>query len=511
MDFLYLFEKDFHYLLPELFLTSSILILLVYGVLLATESSFNYPILVRNVAWLSIISLSLSAYLLVNQGLVGNPLALLGNLVINDSWTQTAKVIICLSGMASILIAIQYLEKERLNDFEFSIIVLLAILGMLFIVSSDDLMSLYMSIELQSLSLYVLACYKRNSVFSVEAGLKYFVLGAFSSGLLLFGISLLYGFTGCTHLEDLGKLIVTSSEVTEGLLTVSNGIKVGLLFVGISLLFKIYAVPFHLWVPDVYQGSPTAITSFFAITPSLSVVAVLSRLFYCTFHDLLVDWQLIIVICSCLSILIGSLGAIAQKNIKRFLAYSAIGHVGYFLMALATGTSEGLESLLLYIIIYIITSLSFFTILLGLRKQSLITQSTRKEFQEGEIETINQFQGLARMQPVISFSLAVLLFSMAGIPPLAGFFSKLYVFLTAVHNQLFFLVFVGILGSVLGAVYYLRIIRLMYFGQSNDWETFEWISKERSIISSSSIFFVLFFFLYPTPLLIMIHQAVLSF
>lgn len=512
MDFLYLFQNDFHYLLPELFLSLSILILLVYGVIISTESTLNFPILVRNVAWLCIISLMISFLLMINEEFIIESHALFNGLLISDSWTQSIKMVICLSGIFSIIIAIQYLEKEKLNDYEFSIIVLLAILGMFFIISSHDLMSLYMSIELQSLSLYVLACYKRNSVFSVEAGLKYFVLGAFSSGLLLFGISLLYGFTGCTHFEDLTKLLVASceNEVSSSFLLVNKGLEIGLIFVVVSLLFKIYAVPFHLWVPDVYEGSPTAVTSFFASVPSLSIVAVFSRLLYNTFHDLLLDWQFIIVICSILSILLGSIGAIAQHNIKRFIAYSAIGHVGYFMIALSTATSEGLEGLLLYIIIYIVTSLSFFSILMGLREKLKSFDHRDINKKEGEFEFINEFHGLSRNYPIYGFSLAILLFSMAGIPPLAGFFSKLYVFSNAIHNELFILVLVGIFGSVLSAVYYLRVIRLMYFGQSERWISLEIMSKEKSLVASGGILFLIIFFIFPSSILTFIHYATLS-
>mgnify|MGYP001189840826 CR=1 FL=1 len=505
MDFLLLFGNDFQVLIPELFITLSICILLMYGVLNSTSFSANFPILSRNVSWLCILTIGWSIYLMVNEGIFDFSGTSLYGLLKIDSWTQATKLIVLTSALLSLLISLDYLKKEKLNDFEFSILILLALLGMLFIISSHDLMSFYMAIELQSLSLYVLACFKRTSVLSVEAGLKYFILGAFSSGLLLFGISMIYGFSGATHFEDIAKLVSVTS-MDDSFISSGGGIKVGLLFVCIGLLFKIYAVPFHQWVPDVYQGSPTIVTAFFATTPSLSVFALLVRVLHSTFYNLIIDWQIILIICSVLSLIVGSLGALYQIKIKRFLAYSAISHVGYILIALSTGSMEGVESLLFYIIVYILMSISFFSIIMSMRTIRRSSETYEVSYSEGEIENMDDFKGLGRIRPIYSFILAILLFSMAGIPPLAGFFSKLYIFISAIKEDLIYLVLIGILASVLGAVYYLKIIRWMYFSVPENWFSFDEISKERSYLISLAMCFVSFFFLYPNPILLTIHK-----
>nr|NP_044802.1 NADH dehydrogenase subunit 2 [Reclinomonas americana]AAD11917.1 NADH dehydrogenase subunit 2 [Reclinomonas americana] len=494
MNFLTIFENDIKVLFPELFLTISILALLMYGVVYSTSSHHDNPIIIRATGWLSIQILFLTILLLINNPIHNQ--VFMNNLLVADYFGLITKIVLLISSSIAIIISFDYIKKERINSFEYMVLVLLGTLGMLLIISSYDLMSMYLAIEFQSLCLYVLAAFKRNSLFSVEAGLKYFVLGAFSSGIMLFGISILYGFTGVTGFEDLGKLLIFSSN--ESLLS-SSGIILGIVFISVGLLFKIYAVPFHVWVPDVYQGSPTIVTAFFAIVPSISVLTLLTRLYSSVLHDLIQYWQPVFIFCSIASMLIGSLGALSQRRIKRLLAYSAIGHVGYVLIALSTGTPEGIRGLLVYIVIYIIMSACFFTILLSLRKRENNTQ----------IVMIDELRALYKSNPILSLTLAIVLFSMAGIPPLAGFFSKLYVFLPAIHEGLFLLVVVGIIASVISAVYYLGLIKIMYFDKLDTWVSFEQVDKQKAIVLGLTTFLILFFFIYPSPLVLMSHKAAL--
>lgn len=494
MNFISLFENDFKAIFPEIYLTIGILALLVYGVVYSTSAAHNYPIIIRSTGWLSIQLLLISVLLTLNNPM--QDIIIMNNLMVSDYFGQIAKVVILLSSLVAIIISLDYIKKERINFFEYMILVLLAVLGMLLIVSSYDLMTMYLAIEFQSLCLYVLAAFKRNSIYSVEAGLKYFVLGAFSSGMLLFGISIIYGFTGVTGFEDLAKLAIFTSNEDVYL---SSGIILGIVFISVGLLFKVYAVPFHVWVPDVYQGSPTIVTAFFAITPSISVLTLLTRLFASTLHDLITYWQPIFIFCSIASMLLGSVVALSQNRIKRLLAYSAIGHCGYVLIALSTGTPEGIRGLLMYSIIYIIMSACFFTVLLSLRKKDM----------SGQIVFINELKALYKANPVLASTLAIALFSMAGIPPLAGFFSKLYVFLPAIHEGLYILVFVGIVGSVISAVYYLWLVKIMYFEKVDKWTSFEQVDKQKAFILGTTVFILLFFFMYPSPIILMSHKAAL--
>ena len=494
MNFTSLFENDVKVLFPELFLTLSILSLLLYGVAYSTSSTYNHPIIIRSTGWLSMLVLIITIMLTMN-----NPVhdqTLMNGLLVADYFGKVTKTVLLVSSAVALGISFDYIKKERINFFEYVILVLLATLGMLFIISSYDLMTMYLAIEFQSLCLYVLAAFKRNSLYSAEAGLKYFILGAFSSGLLLFGISIVYGFTGATGFEDLGKLLAFTAGTD---IVSSSGVVLGIVFISAGLLFKIYAVPFHVWVPDVYQGSPTIVTVFFAISPSIAVFTLLTRLFTTTFHDLITYWQPIFIVCSIGSMLVGSVVALSQQRIKRLLAYSAIGHAGFILIALSTGTPEGIRGLLLYVIVYIAMSACFFTVLLSLRKKEDNTQ----------IVMINELKALYKSNPILAFTLATVLFSMAGIPPLAGFISKLYVFLPAIHEGLFILVFVGIAASVISAVYYLALVKVMYFEKADAWVSFEQVDKIKAVVLGITVFILIFFFVYPSPLVLMSHKAAL--
>jgi NADH-quinone oxidoreductase subunit N len=491
---MYFFQNDFKAMFPEIFLGVAILAILTYGVIYSTSGKHSFPLMIRPALWLAVLSLMITIILVINNPLSNQTLA--NNLLIIDNFTSFTKLIVLGSSLIVLIMSVDFIKKEKINFFEYAVLILLSVLGMLFIISSYDLMTMYLAIEFQSLCLYVLAAFKRNSMLSAEAGLKYFILGAFASGILLFGISLVYGFTGLTSFEDLAKLLTFANSDN---LIVSTGLVIGMIFIGVALLFKIYAVPFHVWVPDVYEGSPTIVTAFFAITPSISVLSLLIRLMLSTFYDFISYWQPVLLFCAIGSMLIGSVVALTQYKIKRLLAYSAISHVGYVLLGIASGTPEGIQSLLVYVVIYIAMSINFFTVILSLRKAKGTT-----------VEKLNEFTGLYKINPMLAVTLALVLFSMAGIPPLAGFFSKLYIFLAAIQSSLLLPVFIGIVASIIGSVYYLRIVKLMYFDKPIQWTVFEQIDKQKSIILAITFLFLVFFFLYPSPLLLASHKAALT-
>jgi NADH-quinone oxidoreductase subunit N len=369
---------------------------------------------------------------------------------------------------------------------------------MICLVSSNDLLAIYLSIELMSLSFYILAAYKRNSEFSGEAGLKYFILGAFASGLLLFGISMIYGFTGLTNFEDLAKLL-TGINGTVNSVTY-NGILIGILFVSVSLLFKVAAAPFHMWSPDVYEGAPTPVTAFFSIVPKMAVFALMIRLFYSTFFDFISFWQPIFLYSGVLSMVIGSIGALYQKKIKRLMAYSGIANVGYMLAGLGSGTVESVSGLMLYLLIYVVMTIGFFSFVLG-------TQTTK----ESKLNThIADLVNLGKVNPVLAIAVTFIIFSMVGLPPFAGFFGKFYLFLAVIQSDLYVVAIIGVLSSVVAAFYYIRIIKIMFFGSSDHYTTYKTMDKLNTLVLSSAIFFLIFFFAYPHPFLLCIHKISLG-
>jgi NADH-quinone oxidoreductase subunit N len=344
----------------------------------------------------------------------------------------------------AIILAWRFARRERFERFEYPVLILLATLGMLIMISANDLISVYLGLELLSLASYVVASIHRDNTRATEAGLKYFVLGALSSGMLLYGASLVYGFTGQTEFQGIAAALVDGR---------STGLVIGLVFVLAGLAFKISAVPFHMWTPDVYEGAPSPVTAFFASAPKLAAVALMIRVVIDAFAPITPDWQQVVAFVAIASMLLGSFAAIGQRNIKRLMAYSSIGHVGFALVGLAAGTEEGVQGVILYMVIYMTMTLGAFACIIGMRR-------------DGEaVEDIESLTGLARTQPATAFLFAVLLFSLAGIPPLAGFFAKYYVFLAAMQAELYALAVVGMIATVVGAYYYLRIVKLMYFDQ----------------------------------------------
>ncbi len=456
---------SYNLILPEIFISLSIMFLLIFGVFKKNSSKIVYNLstisLIIGLGLLLVFSETYDNYLFLNSYKI-------------DNLSFFMKLLTILSGISVLLISYNYIEKIKIIKIEYPILILSAILGMLVMISSNDLMVFYMGLELQSLPLYVLAAINTNNVKSSEAGLKYFVLSALSSGLLLYGCSLIYGFSGSTNFD-----VISSNIGSE-----EFGNIFGIIFILVGLSFKISAVPFHMWAPDVYEGSPTTITLFFSLVPKIAALTVFIRFLYVPFIDLFEQWQSIIVFISIASMLLGSFAAIGQTNIKRLIAYSSIGHIGYALAGLAVGTNLGIQSSIAYITIYLIMNLGFFSCLLMLKRNDVY------------YETINDLSGLSKNHPLISICFLIQLFSLAGIPPLAGFFAKFYIFIAVIEQSMYFLAIVGLLATVVSAFYYLRIIKVIYFDKPNDeFDRFNSLSL-KLILSITTIILVLYF-IYP--------------
>jgi len=463
------FSESISLILPEITLAVGAMALLMFGVFRSNNS-------LRLVAWASVALLALTGFLVMGQQ-PDRSLAFDGGFVV-DPFSQFVKILILLGSGFSIMMSLEYLKSERLERFEYPILVVLATLGMCMMVSANDLITLYVGLELQSLSLYVLAAFNRDSLRSTEAGLKYFVLGALSSGLLLYGASLIYGFTGTTNFDAL-RLAIVPGEWSLGLIF-------GVVFLTAGLAFKVSAVPFHMWTPDVYEGAPTPITALFAAAPKVAAMALMVRVLMWPFSSetgIAPEWQQIIIAISILSMVVGAFAAIGQTNIKRLMAYSSIGHMGFVLMGLSAGNEEGVQGVLIYMTIYLFMTLGTFACILSMRRK------------QGAVEEIEELAGLSRNQPVVAAALAILMFSLAGIPPLAGFFAKFYVIIAAVSAELYLLAIVGVLSSVVGAYYYLRIVKIMYFDEPV--EAFDSTpGPELRLVLGVSSTFVLFFFVF---------------
>jgi len=420
---------------PELLLAVGAMLLLLLGVLFGRERGGFVPVLsvLLLVAVLAVLLLNPVVGQVANGGFI------------SDGFARYMKALVLGGSALSLVLSFNSARENGLDKFEFPILVLLATLGMMMMVSANDLMSLYVGLELQSLALYVVAAMKRDSVRATEAGLKYFVLGALSSGMLLYGASLVYGFTGHTQLD----LIV--GAIAEG--ERNLGLIFGMVFLLAGIAFKISAVPFHMWTPDVYEGAPTPVTAFFATAPKVAAMALFVRLVTVSFGSVTGDWQQIVVFLSIASMVLAAFAAIGQNNLKRLIAYSSIGHVGFALVGLSSGTVYGVEGVALYMAIYLTMTVGLFACILSLRTES------------GFVETISGLSGLAQKRPFVAAIMAVLMFSLIGLPPLAGFFAKWQVFLAAIEANLFALAIIGVLASAVSAFYYLRVVKTMYFDQ----------------------------------------------
>ena len=427
---------------PELFVAVAAMLLLMFGVFQGNQSA-------RAVSWLGVGVLFVAAVLV----LAGPASRVVGfnDLFVVDEFANFAKVLLLLGAALTLILAMPFNAREGIPQFEFPVLIVFAVLGMMLMVSANDLISLYLGIELQSLALYVLAAIRRDSVRSAEAGLKYFVLGALSSGILLYGMTLVYGFAGSTGFDDLAAVFAAGAE--EG---TPIGVIIGLVFIIAGLAFKVSAVPFHMWTPDVYEGAPTPVTAFFAVAPKIAAMALFVRVMLEPFGGLFDQWQQVIWFISLASMILGAFAAIGQTNIKRLMAYSSIGHMGFVLVGLAAGNETGVKAILLYLTIYLFMNVGTFACILAMRRQDRM------------VEDIDQLAGLSRTNPKMALALAIFMFSMAGIPWMAGFFGKLYVFLAAIEAELYTLAVVGLLSSVVAAFYYLRIVKLMYFDEPLD-------------------------------------------
>jgi NADH-quinone oxidoreductase subunit N len=459
--------KDLLPVLPELLLAVGAMALLMFG-------AFRGERPTNAVNWLAILLLVAAGAIVV--WLPAGKLVTFGGSFVVDEFARFLKLLALTGSAVAILMSFGYLAAEKQQRFEYAILIVLSATGMLMLISAADLIAMYLGLELMSLALYVVAAFNRDSVRSTEAGLKYFVLGALSSGMLLYGASLIYGFTGTVSFAGIAK------AAPQG----GIGLVFGLVFLFAGFCFKVSAVPFHMWTPDVYEGAPTPITAFFAAAPKVAGIAMFVRTTIVAFPEIALQWQQIVVFVAIASMVLGAFAAIGQKNIKRLMAYSSIGHMGFALVGLAAGTAEGVQGVLVYMAIYVAMTLGTFACILAMRRDGQLC------------EEIGDLAGLARTNPAMAFFLAMLLFSLAGIPPLAGFFAKFYVFLAAIQAGLFTLAVVGVLASVVGAYYYLMIVKIMYFDEPA--KPFEPMPAELRAVLGVTGLFNLLFFVYPGPL-----------
>jgi len=455
------------YILPEIFLSLSIMFLLMLGVFI--KKSFNLVYL------LTILSLIFAIALILNQP--DEIIKIFNDSYIIDRLSIFMKVLTLLFCLFVLLSSKDYVKSNSIDKIEYPIIILASTLGMVLMISSYDLMIFYLGLELQSLSLYILASFKRNNERSTEAGLKYFVLSALASGLLLYGCSLIYGFTGSTNFE------IISTNLNEA----NTGAVFGIVFIIVGLAFKVSAVPFHMWTPDVYEGSPTSVTSFFALVPKIAAISVFIRFMYVPFVNVISQWQTIIIFLSIASMILGAVAAIGQSNIKRLMAYSSIGHMGYALAGIAAGTNAGIQSTIIYLTIYLVMNLGAFGCIFMMKRENIF------------YENINDLSGLSKNHPMLALSFLIILFSLAGIPPLAGFFAKFYVFMAVIEVKMYALAIIGLVTTVISTFYYLRIIKVIYFDKPKKpfEESYDWGLKISLILSS---ILILTYFIYPSIL-----------
>ena len=459
--------NDLNIMFPEIFLSLSIFSILMIGVFI--KNSFNLVFNLTSLIIIVTISIILTR--------PNNEETIFLDSFIRDAFSNYFKILILLSSLFVLNSSKNFIVDNKLDKFEYPIIILLSILGMFFMVSANDLILFYLGLELQSLALYILASIDRDNLRSTESGIKYFVLSALSSGLLLYGCSLLYGFTGSTNFEFIASQL--NKENT--------GAVFAMVFILVGLAFKISAVPFHMWTPDVYEGAPTSITSYFAVVPKVAGLALLIKFMFVPFSNILLEWQTIIIFISIASMILGAVAAMIQKNFKRLLAYSSIGHIGYALAGVATGAISGYQSAIIYISIYVIMNVGAFSCLYLLKKDGQYK------------ENISDLSGISKKHPLLAISFLIILFSLAGVPPLGGFFAKFYVFVAVLEKEMYALAIIGLLTTVMSAFYYLKIIKTIYFDDSLiSFETTKNRTAQVSIFTSCTI--LITFFLYPSVL-----------
>jgi NADH-quinone oxidoreductase subunit N len=473
-------------LLPEALVAIGAMALLVFGVFRPETDAEG-----RSVGWAALAVLAAAGFMVLRQP-AGTETVFEGAFVI-DTFGRFMKLLVLAGSAAALLLAFDDLSDQKQLKFEYSVLVLLATAGMLMMVSAGDLIALYLGLELQSLALYVLAAFRRDSLRSSEAGLKYFVLGGLSSGMLLYGASLIYGFTGSTSFPVIAKVATATTAAS------NIGLIFGLVFIMVGLAFKVSAVPFHMWTPDVYEGAPTPVTAFFAAAPKMAAMALLLRVVMSAFPEAAAQWHQLVSILAVASMALGAFAAIGQTNIKRLMAYSSIANIGYALVGLAAASKEGVQGVLLYMAVYLVMTLGAFACILAMRRA------------DGSVEEIDELAGLARHNLPMAFALGMLLFSLAGVPPLAGFFAKFFVFLAAIHAQLYPLAVIGVLASVVGAYYYVRIVKVMFIDEPR--EKFLPVRGKEGLVMGLACLFVLFFMVpyVASPLFDAAEAAALTF
>jgi len=460
--------------LPEIFVAVVGMALLMLGVFQKVGDNAQEVKTARLVSRLGMVTLVLAMMLVAT--VAGGSMSTFGGMFVSDPFAVFFKVLILMASTLTLVISQDYMEKQGIARFEYVILIIFATLGMMMMVSANNLLSLYLGLEMQSLSLYVIASFNRDDERSTEAGLKYFVLGAVASGMLLYGSSLVYGFAGTTDFTTLGALFADGHGPHASL-----GLIVGIVFILAGLSFKVSAVPFHMWTPDVYEGAPTPVTAFFSVGPKIAAIALFGRVMVGPFGDLVQHWQQIIILISVASMLLGAFAAISQTNIKRMMAYSSIGHVGYALIGLVVANEAGVRGIMIYMAIYLFMTIGAFACILTMRRGDRM------------VENISDLAGMSKSHPMVAAALAIFMFSMAGIPPLAGFFSKLYIFLAAIEAEFYGLAVIGVLSSVVGAFYYLRIIKVVYFDELTEPLDKPISSSLGFVIAGCALLIVLFF------------------
>ena len=463
--------------LPEIFIAGVGMALLMLGVFQKVGDNAQEVKTSRLVSRLGMVTLVLAMMLVA--AVAGGTMITFSGMFVSDPFAVFFKVLILMASALTLVISQDYMEKQGIARFEYVILIIFATLGMMLMVSANNLLSLYLGLEMQSLSLYVIASFNRDDERSTEAGLKYFVLGAVASGMLLYGSSLIYGFAGTTDFKVLGALFADGQGPHA-----SIGVIVGIVFILAGLSFKVSAVPFHMWTPDVYEGAPTPVTAFFSVGPKIAAIALFSRVMVGPFGDLVQHWQQIIILISVASMLLGAFAAISQTNIKRMMAYSSIGHVGYALIGLVVANEAGMRGIMIYMAIYLFMNIGAFACILTMRRGDRM------------VENISDLAGMSKTHPGVAAALAVFMFSMAGIPPLAGFFSKLYIFLAAIEAEFYGLAVIAVLSSVVGAFYYLRIIKVVYFDEPAD-PLDKPISQSLGFVIAGCALIIILFFAFP--------------
>ena len=457
--------ENINFFLPEIFVTVSILLTLMIGVFFK-----NSYVLVTSIIYGIIISLIL---IILNS--FHESFKLFSDSFVSNSFTNFFKILLLIGTFFILIITQNFIKETKINYFEYSLLLMLSVLGMFIMISANDLILFYLGLELQSLSLYILASLDRDSLKSNESGLKYFILSALASGLLLYGCSLLYGFSGSTNYE------VIALKATDE----NTGAIFAMVFILVGLAFKVSAVPFHMWTPDVYEGSPSSVTSFFAVVPKVAGIAVFIRFMQIPFGQLADHWQTILIFISLASMILGAVAAIGQTNIKRLIAYSSIGHIGYALAGISTNSASGYSSSIVYISIYAVMNLGMFACIFLMKRDGKYC------------ENLNDLSGISKHHPILSISLLIILFSLAGIPPMAGFFAKFYIFMSVIESGMYTLAIVGLLSTVISAFYYLRIIKIIYFDDTiKNFDEIKNLGISTTLLLSSLI--LVTFFAYPS-------------